>query len=297
MREYDEDEMREEEKSVSLQTDAEFKAYIEEHTGPDMKNKSPREKLDNLAVAATAYMFMKAKSKKFNASVIHRKADKIRQTLDLDDLHEKDIDAMLSSPEKLRKGINHQLTKLYAPKEGFNDYVKNMKTLADNMPMDDSRSAEYNTMAKAIKDVAALQPISGDINDKSALPNSKKDEIISKNYKLMQSIEKNIKGRERVRRTAAGVEHFNTALDGLSIMNDANPALADKTYSIVKKINYSRGAESDRHKDFVDIKDFGAERSVKASAARAQKIRDKRLERTMDKDKLKNKKMEQKLGM
>ena len=71
-----EEHFREEDKSVSDQTDAEFKAYIEAHTGEAMAEKKPREKIDTLAKAATAYMLLKAGTKKFNANVIHRKADK-----------------------------------------------------------------------------------------------------------------------------------------------------------------------------------------------------------------------------
>ena len=267
---------REKDKSVSMQTNAEYRAYIEARTGADMKNKKPREKIDTLARVATAYMLMKASStKRFSENLINRKAEKIKQTLDLTDLHEAEIDEMLSSPEKLRKGVNHQLTTLYAHKADMSDYIKKMKTLADNMPMDDSRSAEYNTMAKCIKDIAGMDPATAEKN---------KDEIIAKNYKLMQSIEKNIGGKERVRRTTMGVEHFNTALDALSIMNDHNPALNDKTAAIVDKINYTRGAES--------IKEFGAARSITAKKNRAQMSKDKKLERTLDKDKLKKKQME-----
>lgn len=272
---------RESDKAVSVQTEAKFKAYIEAHTGKDLAEKKPREKIDTLAKASTAFMLMKAGTKRYNENVIHRKAEKIKQTLDLDDLHEVEINAMLSSPEKLRKGVNHQLNTLYAPKENLKDYVKKMKVLAENMPMDDYRTAQYNTMAKCIKEVSELDP------DKAS-----KDKIISKNYKLMQSIERNIQGKERVRRTPAGIDHFNTALDALSIMNDYNPALNDKTGAIVDKINYTRGAERSNHKDHVDIKEFGAARSIEAKKARAQRAKERRLERTLDKDKLKKKQME-----
>ena len=278
---------REKDKSVSMQTDAEYRAYIEARTGADMKNKKPREKIDTLARVATAYMLLKASStRRFSENLINRKAEKIKQTLDLTDLHEAEIDEMLSSPEKLRKGVNHQLTTLYAhkaDKAGMSDYIKKMKTLADNMPMDDSRSAEYNTMAKCIKDIAGMDPATAEKN---------KDEIIARNYKLMQSIEKNIGGKERVRRTTMGVEHFNTALDALAIMNEHNPALNDKTDAIVDKINYTRGAENSAHKDHISIKEFGAARSITAKKNRAQMSKDKKLERTLDKDKLKKKQME-----
>ena len=278
---------KEKDKSVSMQTDAEYRAYIEAHTGADMKDKKPREKIETLARVATAYMLMKAPTtKRYSENIINRRAEKIKQTLDLTDLHEHEIDAMLSSPEMLQKGVNHQLTTLYAhksDKKSMSDYVKKMKTLADNMPMDDSRSAAYNTMAKCIKDIAGMDPAKAEKN---------KDEIIAKNYKLMQSIEKNIGGKERVRRTTAGVEHFNTALDALSIMNDHNPALNDKTDAIVDKINYTRGAEDGKHKDHVNIKNYGAARSIEAKKNRAQKAKDRRIERTLDKDKLKKKQME-----
>ncbi len=276
-----EDKIKETPKKVSSQADAKFKAYIEAHTGEALSEKKPREKIDTLAKASTAYMLMKAGNKKYNENVIHRKAEKIKRTLDLDDLHEVEIDSMLSNPENLRKGVNHQLNTLYAPKDNLKDYVKQMKTLADNMPMDDSRGAQYNTMANCIKDVAEIDP------DKTS-----KDRIIIKNYKLMQSIERNIQGKERVRRTDAGMEHFNTALDALSIMNDHNPALNDKTEAIVDKINYTRGSERSNHKDHVDIKEFGAARSIEAKKARAQRAKERRLERTLDKDKLKKKQME-----
>lgn len=278
---------REKDKSISMQTDAEYRAYIQAHTGADLKNKKPREKIETLARVATAYMLLKAPTtKRFSENIINRRAEKIKQTLDLTDLHEAEIDKMLSSPDSLQKGVNHQLTTLYAHKTNnanMKDYISKMKTLADNMPMDDSRSAAYNTMAKCIKDIASMDPVKAEKN---------RDEIIAKNYKLMQSIEKNIGGKERVRRTTAGVEHFNTALDALSIMNDHNPALNDKTDSIVDKINYTRGAENDLHKDHVDISKFGAARSVEAKKNRVEKAKDRRLERTLDKDKLKKKQME-----
>ena len=267
--------------SAQAQTEEKFKTYINEHTGKALAEKKPREKIDTLSKAATAFMLMKSGAKKYNENVIHRKAEKIKQTLDLDDLHEVEINAMLSTPDKLRKGINHQLNTLYVPKENVKDYIAKMKVLADNMPVEENRSAQYNTMAKCIKEVAELDP-----------EKASKDKMIVKNYKLMQSIERNIQGKERVRRTDSGMESFNTALDALSIMNDHNTALNDKTNSIVDKINYTRGSESANHKDHVDIKEFGAARSVEAKSARAQRAKERRLERTMDKDKLKQKQME-----
>ncbi|MCR5105393.1 MAG: hypothetical protein K6B68_13245 [Eubacterium sp.] len=268
-------------KTALKQNEAKYKAYIEAHTGKTLTEKKPREKIDTLAKATTAYMMMKAGNQKYNENTIHRKAEKIKQTLDLDDLHEVEINAMLSSPDKLRKGINHQLNTLYAPKENLKDYVKKMKTLADNMPMEENRSAQYNSMAKSIREVSEIDP-----------GKASKDRIIIKNYRLMQSIEKNIQGKERVRRTDSGTEHFNTALDALSIMNDHNPALNDKTSAIVNKINYTRGAEKSNHKDHVDINEYGAARSIEAKNARVQRSKERKLERTLDKDKLKKKQME-----
>ena len=61
---------------------------------------------------------------------------------------------------------------------------------------------------------------------------------------------------------------------------------------LVDKINYTRGSERYNHKDHVDIKDFGDKRSVEAKKARVQKAKERRLERTLDKDKLKKKQME-----
>ena len=266
---------------VIAQADEKFRSYIEAHTGKELAKKKPREKIDTLAKAATAHMMMKAHTRTFNENVINRKAEKIKQTLDLDDLHEVEIDAMLSSPEKLNKGVNHQLNTLYAPKENIKDYVDKMKVLADNMPVNDNKYTQYNTMANCIREVAAIDPAT-----------TSKDKIIIKNYKLMQSVEKNIQGKERVRRTNAGIDNFDTALDALSIMNDHNPALNDKTNSLVDKINYTRGAEHTNHKDHINIKEFGAARYIEAKKARAQRAKERRLERTLDQDKLKNKKME-----
>ena len=272
---------------ISEVDEAKYDEFIKAHTGKELTQRNMREKLDNLAKSATAYMMKKAGNQKYNENFIHRKSETIKQTLDLDDLHEVEIDAMLSSPEKLGKGINHQLNTLYAPKENLQDYVQKMKTLADNMPMDDNRNAQYNVMAKCIKEVSEID------SEKTS-----RDRIIVRNYKLMQSIERNIQGKERVRRTDSGMEHFNTSLDALSIMNDHNAELNAKTNSIVDKINYTRGSENAAHKDHVDIKEFGAARSIEAKNARAQRAKERRLERTLDKDKLKKKQMEQpKLGM
>ncbi|SNU08104.1 hypothetical protein SAMN06297422_11541 [Lachnospiraceae bacterium] len=279
--------MKEDNMTVSSQTKDKFKAYIDSHTGKELAEKKPREKIDTLAKATTAYMLMESGAKRYNENVIHRKAEKIKQTLDLDDLHEVEINAMLSSPAKLKKGVNHQLNTLYAPNDNIKDYVKKMKVLAENMPMEDNRSAQYNTMANCIKEVSEIDPAK-----------TSRDRIIVKNYKLMQSIERNIQGKERVRRTNSGMECFNTALDALAIMNDHNPALNDKTNSIVDKINYTRGSERSNHKDHIDIKEFGAARSVEAKKARVQRAKERRLERTLDKDKLKKKQMERPtLGM
>ena len=279
--------MKEDNMTVSSQNKDKFKAYIDSHTGKELAEKKPREKIDTLAKATTAYMLMESGAKRYNENVIHRKAEKIKQTLDLDDLHEVEINAMLSSPAKLKKGVNHQLNTLYAPNDNIKDYVKKMKVLAENMPMEDNRSAQYNTMANCIKEVSEIDPAK-----------TSRDRIIVKNYKLMQSIERNIQGKERVRRTNSGMECFNTALDALAIMNDHNPALNDKTNSIVDKINYTRGSERSNHKDHIDIKEFGAARSVEAKKARVQRAKERRLERTLDKDKLKKKQMERPtLGM
>ena len=278
--------MKESKKSKSTsktvnQATAKYQAFIAEHTGAELAKKKPREKIDTLAKASTAYMMMMSGAKTFNENVINRKADKIKQTLDLDDLHEVQIDKMISSPEKLKRGVNHQLEALYAPKTDLKEYVDQMKVLADNMPMDDSRSAAYNTMAKCIKDVAAIKP-----------GETSKDMIVVKNYKLMASIENNIKGKERVRRTAAGKDHFNTSLDALSIMNSHNTELNSKTNSIIDKINYARGSSVASHRDHVAIDTFGAARSIEAKKARKVREKEKRLEKTLDKDKLKKKQME-----
>lgn len=274
---------------MTLQQDAEYRKYIEEHTGPELKNKRMKEKVDTLAKAAAAYMLVKATTtEKFSRDLIHTSANKIKQTLDITNLHENEIDEMLKSPENLQRGVNNQLAHLYAPGKNFGEYIKKMKTLSENLMTDDNRTAEYKNMVKYIKEVAGMNPAEAE---------AKKDEIILKNYKLMQAIEKYMMGKKRVRRSDVGVEHFNNALDALSIMNEYNPSLNDKVDSIVDRINEVRGSEASDHKDHVSIKEFGAERSIKAKEARKEKEKNKKLEKSLDKDKLKKKAMEHKLGM
>jgi hypothetical protein len=274
---------------MTLQQDAEYRKYIDEHTGPEFKNKRMKEKIDTLSKAAAAYMLVKATTtEKFSRDLIHTSAGKIKQTLDIANLHESEIDEMLKSPETLQKGVNNQLAHLYAPGKNFGDYIKKMKTLSENLMTDDNRSAEYKNMVKYIKEVAGMNPSEAE---------AKKDEIILKNYKLMQAIEKYMKGKKRVRKTDIGVEHFDNALDALSIMNDFNPSLNDKVDSIVDRINEVRGSEASDHKDHVSIKEYGAERAIKAKEARVEKEKSKKLEKTLDKDKLKKKQIEHKLGM
>lgn len=274
---------------MTLQQDAEYRKYIAEHTGPEFKDKRMKEKIDTLSKAAAAYMLVKATTtEKFSRDLIHTSASKIKQTLDIANLHENQIDEMLKSPENLQKGVNNQLANLYATGKNFADYIKKMKTLSENLMTDDNRSAEYKNMVKYIKEVAGMNPAEAE---------AKKDDIILKNYKLMQAIEKYMKGKKRVRKSDVGVEHFDNALDALSIMNDYNPSLNDKVDSIVDRINEVRGAEAADHKDHVSIKDYGAERSKRAKEARVEKEKNKKLEKTLDKDKLKKKQIEHKLGM
>lgn len=274
---------------MTLQQDAEYRKYIDEHTGPEFKDKRMKEKIDTLSKAAAAYVLVKATTtEKFSRNLIHTSASKIKQTLDIANLHENQIDEMLKSPENLQKGVNNQLANLYAPGKNFADYIKKMNTLSENLMTDDNRSAEYKNMVKYIKEVAGMNPAEAE---------AKKDDIILKNYKLMQAIEKYMKGKKRVRKSDVGVEHFDNALDALSIMNDYNPSLNDKVDSIVDRINEVRGAEAADHKDHVSIKDYGAERSKRAKEARVEKEKNKKLEKTLDKDKLKKKQIEHKLGM
>ncbi len=264
---------------MSAEDEKKYYSYMESHTGDKIKEKSPREKIEALSKAAAAYMMVKATSTRvYNTNTIHKNATKIKQTLDLSNLHEIDVDDMLSSPENLKKGVNERLNHLYGNEKNFDEYIKKMKTLSENLMSDDNRSKEYKAMVRCIKEVAQLKP--GD-----------KDEIISKNYKLMESVEKYMKGKKRVRKTEVGVEHFNNALDALAIMNEYNPMLTDKVASLVDRVNEVRGSELADHKDHVDIADFGAERAVEAKAKRIERTKEKKRELTMDKEMLKNKEL------
>ena len=266
-------------KRLSEENQKKYFDYISKHTGDTVKEKTPREKRENLSKAAAAYMMLKASStKSYDIGTIRKNATKLKQTLDIDNMRETDIDAMLTDPEELRKGVNSQLETLYGKEAGFEAYIKSMKTLADSMMSDEKRTSEYKNMVKCIKDISEAKP--GD-----------KDDIISKNYKLMESVEKYMKGKKRVRKTSAGVEHFDNALDALAIMLEHNPMLSDKVAVIVDRINEVRGSEAENHKDHVDINKYGAERAVEAKKKRIEKTREKKMERTLDKDKLKKKEM------
>ena len=279
----DDDTVDEHFKSGSKDLDEEeqkkYYAYIQAHTGNSVLEKSRREKIEALSKAASAYMLIKATTtKSYSTSLIHRNAAKVKQTLDLNNMRDIDIDDMLKSPENLRKGVNEQLKNLYGTEKGFDAYISEMKTLADNLMTDENRSKDYKYLTKCIKDVANAE--AGNMDD-----------IISRNYKLMDSIEKYMKGKKSVRKTTVGVEHFNNALDALSILNKYNPMLADKVDTIVARINEVRNAEAADHRDHVEIGEFGAERSTAAKEARIEKQKEKKMERTMDKDKLKQKEM------
>ena len=257
--------------------------YIQAHTGQQMVEKTVREKIETASKAAAAYMLLRASNtKSYSVSDIHTNATRVKQTLDLANMHETDLDDMLRSLEGLVKGVNGQLRSLYGYPEDFPAYVDKMKTLVSSLMTSDNRSAEYKNMVNALKEVSELDPNSAMLTQ---------DEIISKNYKAMESLEKYMKGKKRVRKTDVGKEHFDNALDALSIMSEHNAMLGDKAQSIVDRINEVRGSEAPEHENHVSLSNYGAERAVRAKETRIEKAKEKKLEITMDKSKIKQKEM------
>ena len=257
--------------------------YIQAKTGQDKIEKSVREKIDTVAKAAAAYMLLKAdNTKEFSESLINKNATKVKQTLDLANMHEIELNDMLRDSQGVRVGVNTRLRDLYGRPQDLAGYVKEMKQLYDSLMTSDNRTAEYKNMVNSIKAVSELDPNNAMLTE---------DDIISKNYKAMESIEKYMKGKKRVRKTDVGVEHFNNAVDGLSIMAKYNPMLADKAQAIEDRINEVRGSEAENHKDHISLADFGAERAIKAKEVRIEKAKEKKREITMDKSKYKQKEM------
>lgn len=257
--------------------------FIVANSAYENAEKSVREKIDILSKNIAAYMLLRASNtEKFSESLIKKNAEKVKQTFDLSNMHEVEIDRMLSEPDELVKGVNSHLRDLYGRPKDLKAYVDQMKKLSDSLMSSDNRTADYKNMVKCIKEVSELNPNDAMLSE---------DEIISRNYKALEAVEKYMKGKKRVRKTDAGVEHFDNALDALSIMVEHNPMLADKAQSIVDRINYVRGAEAENHKDHVDLANYGAERAVKAKEKRIEKSKEKKRELTMDKSKLMQKDM------
>ena len=243
---------------------ATFDNYMLLHTGR-LAGNTEAEKQTNLSKVLAAYS-MKATGKKFNVKEIRKTAKYIEELYDIKNLKGERLDNALKDVNYTLKEGARLRNKLY----GINDvqsYLKDMKTLSQNLTPEKGHSDEYKKLVKCIKDIASLDKTTSNLSE-----NEKQESIIYANIKLVQAVEKYIKGRENVSSKKPGTQAcVNNALDALSILSKHTKTesmpVNNKAVSIINGMNKLRKGDQVINIASFDTH-FGAENAKNAKAQR-----------------------------
>ena len=221
------------------------------------KNMFASEKRAVIAAAVNAAM-MKADGIPFNEKKIKALSVRLANNTAIQGLEFKETNDILSNPNKiaifdaLQKDISGSM---YGVEPEYREnYLKEMKLLAENMLTKEGRTDKYEALYDAVKEASEIDLHAEDAGKR----------IADANRKLMNKLEIYTEGKEKVRVSTGGQDRFNNAMDAASILATFAPACGKiKIDSMVGKINKARGAKNISNPDFVVMRNFGGARAKK----------------------------------
>ena len=230
-----------------------YEAFIAEHMGQNTFGDSPMDKKGHLALVISALAF-KSKGVKFNRNAIYDFADKLAERPAFKSLPYRQTTMGLYNVENAIKIHNSIYYNTFGIKEeNFEQYIAKMKMLSDNMMPSAGRSTEYRNLCAAVKKVASCR----------ACDNN----LLKANAALIDAIEAYTDGKMKVRRSTGGNARFENTLDALAIVNTYVPGSRYVVKRQVESIREARGVDPG-HKDYVDIRNYGAENARNKNVAR-----------------------------
>ncbi len=212
---------------------ASYDTYFKLHTG-DFAGDDPKTRLENFAKVVTARALQQMK-KKFDVDLIHRNMAYVKEIYSLDHLKQDKLVEILQTPDSAFTAGEKIRRQAYGVKDtDWDDYVKEMKVLRDNMIAPEKRSTEYQKLYRLIDEAAKLTetygPTGQNLSNKGM-----HSQFIIKNIELVNAVADYMKGKKSVRSSNNGKDNFDSALDALAIVS-----------------KYSKGGMNYRVKDLLD---------------------------------------------
>ncbi len=236
-----------------------YTKYMLRHTGEN-KGTTQEKLVDDLTKVYTAHLLENAKQK-FSASQVDDFMDSIRVNLLLDDLNKNDLEACLVNPKEAIKKAESIRTDLYKIEPAdYDNYVKDLQKLLDNMKNSKGRSTEYKDLETCVKRAAELP------NKEFSSEEAKAGAYMQSAFLVTFAITNYTKGKKSVRTFEGGRERFDNALDAASIVTKYAKNSNKRIDQIVDRINVVRNDK----KHPVRLEDYGAKRAEEYKKAKEE---------------------------
>lgn len=252
-----------------------YDKYIRLHTGKNA-GKTVKERKQNL-LKSIAASYLKKNGKEFSLKEIHKFAksydDKYCVLENSVYMRERGGNERLYNATQDATSVIRESNRLREDMYGikndqYNNYIKDMKTLANSMRSDKGRSTEYQNLVKAIKAASTLGEETANMSAKD-----KQEAFINANFNVIRAVKTYVKGKEKIRVQDKGNDAFNNSMDALAIISKytkqqglvANQAVAKLYGDILDRSN----------RTYLDVrnleKNFGAKRAADAFKIRQEK--------------------------
>ena len=252
-----------------------YDQYIRLHTGYDIKNKSVKEKQENLAKSIAASI-LKTTEKSLDIKKIHSYAKTVKALPGYKDIvnDPEKLDYYLSGEGRISEAKTEALKCVSeVTEESVEAYVKAMKKLQDNMKTSEKRSDKYKEFHKAVDAIGNLVGKYDFSNKADRLAACK--ELTTLNTILLDKTVTYITDKEKVRTYEDGRDRFDNALDALGNLYEYVPNSRSNITPIVDRINNKRDAKIGSEK-YVDIQKYSGKRAEDAKKTRDLKDQNKK---------------------
>ena len=237
-----------------------YDSYMKLHTYQyGLKAKTIKDKELAVSKVLAAYSLQKI-GIEFSIKEIHKMADHISKTYAIGGhLKTSEADSILKNVNNVLRYGEEKRKGLYDIKpESYDDFIKDMKSLSQNMISESEHSKEYKALAKAIRKAANLNTV-------GMSPENKARAFRNANLNVVHAADKYMEGKEKVRRTTSGNDCFKNALDAIAISSKYNDKkneghINQRVSDIIHRINKVRGKNQPLDETNFESK-YGADRA------------------------------------
>ncbi len=253
--------------------------YIRLHTGTNSGKKVGEKKQDVAKIiAATA---LKEHDAEFSVKTIHRVAKVMDEIFCISNNpsykienggKEKLLNATKDSSSAKMEYDRLRVEMYGIKRDGYDDFLKEMKILSKSMRPDKGRSDEYQNLVASIKTVAGLGE-----KTKNMDPKEKELLFAKANINVVLAVRMYVRGKEKIRFQDKGNDAFDNSMDALAIISKYtkhdNLKMNAGIYNITSKIIEKSDREYLKGVNIEKI--YGSERAAEAHKKRMEKSNSK----------------------